>query len=91
MLMKRLSALYLLIVYISFLLAGCTININVGNPSENTANKTDGKTVSDYIFNNGSTMYESRAHIYIATTTTDSLITSSDLIVAESFVATIDL
>lgn len=90
MLMKRLSALFLLVGYISCLLAGCTININVGNPSEDTANKTDGKTVFDYIFNNGSTMYESRANTYIATTTTDSAISSSDLIVAESLVATID-
>ena len=74
MLMKRLAALFLFIVYISCLLAGCTININVGNPSEDTANKT---------------VYECRASIYIANTTAaDAAISSSDLKVEKSLVET---
>lgn len=90
MLMERLAALFLFIVYISCLLAGCTININVGNPSEDTANKTDGKTDFDYIFNNESTMYESRASIYISNTIATEVpaISSSDLKVEKSLVET---
>lgn len=90
MLKNHLLPLFLIVVCIFGLLAGCAININIGNPSEDAANKTDGKTIFDYIFKNGSIMYESRANIYIATTTTDSAISSSDLIVTESLVATID-
>lgn len=82
--MKRLSTLFLLVVYISCLLAGCTININVGNPAEDATNETAGKTLFDYIFNswNQKTMYESRASVYIATTTTDNAISSADLAMA---------
>ena len=89
-LMKRLAALFLFIVYISCLLAGCTININVGNPSEDTANKTDGKTDFDYIFNNESTMYESRASIYISNTIATEVpaISSSDLAASASLAET---
>lgn len=89
MLTKRLSELFLFVVCIFCLLSGCTININVGNPSEDTVNKIDDKTVFDYIFNNGSTMYESRSTIYIANTTaTDTAISSSDSKVAISLVET---
>ncbi len=84
----RLAAL-LLISCVVFLIAGCTININVGNPSEDAANETDGKTIFDYIFNSGSTMYESRASIYLETATAaDAAISSSDLKVAKSLLET---
>lgn len=84
MLVKRLFALFLFVVYISFLLAGCTININVGNSSEEATNRTNGKTIFDHIFNNRSTMYESRATIYISNIFAESsAISSSDLTVSK--------
>ena len=54
-------------------LAGCTINIYIGNADENTVNETNGKTIFDYIFNGKeeTTMYESRATIYITTSMND--------------------
>ena len=57
-------------------LAGCTININIGNADENTVNETNGKEET--------TMYESRATIYIFNTHEDQTgtISSSDLAVS---------
>ena len=68
MLKNRLLPLFTLVVCVFFLFAGCTININVGNPAQDAAKDTDGKTIFDYIFNNGNqtTVYESRAIIYIS-------------------------
>lgn len=89
MIKNRLLPLFLLVVCIFGLLTGCTININLGDSSEDSANGTNNKTVFDYIFNNGSTMYESRANIYITkTTSADTTISSSDLKVAKSLVET---
>ena len=73
-------------------LAGCTININIGNADENTVNETNGKTIVDYIFNGKeeTTMYESRATIYISNTVTaeSTAISSSDLTVSKSLAET---
>lgn len=90
MLIKRQFTLFILVACIFCLLAGCTININVGDPSEDTVNETDDKTIFDYTFNNGSTTYESRTTVYIADTTaaTDTAISSSDLKVTKSLVET---
>ena len=89
MLIKRQFTLFILVVCIFCLLAGCTININIGDPSEDTVNETDDKTIFDYTFNNGSTTYESRATVYIANTTAaDTAISSSDLTVTKSLVET---
>ena len=87
MLKNRLLPLFLLVVCVFGSLAGCTININMGNADENTVNETNGKTIFDYIFNGKeeTTMYESRATIYISTTfvPTNNSISSSDLTVSE--------
>ena len=73
-------------------LAGCTININIGNADENTVNETNGKTVFDYIFNGKeeTTMYESRAVIYISNAYEDQtgMISSSDLATSLKLVET---
>ena len=57
-------------------LAGCTININIGNADENTVNETNGKEET--------TMYESRATIYIFNTHENQTgtMSSSDLTVS---------
>lgn len=89
--MKRLSARFLLIVCISCLLAGCTININIGNPPKDATNEADSKTFLDNFVNSEKQkiLYESCASIYITTTTaTDATISSSDLKVAKSLVET---
>ncbi len=91
MFVKRLSALILLIVYFACFLAGCTININVGNPVEDATKETDNKTIFDHIFNSRKekTMYESRATILISNrATTDTAISSSDLVGHQRLVAT---
>ncbi len=93
MLKNRILPLCLVIVCIFGLLTGCTININVDNPSENSANPTDSKTIFDYIFNNRlfkKPMYESRAKIYIPNRATaeSSSISSSDLSAAISLAKT---
>lgn len=72
--MKRLSSLFLFIFCFSFLLAGCTININMDDPPEDTTNKA---------------IYESRASIYIVNTiAADTGISSSDLQATKSLVET---
>lgn len=85
---KRLFVLVLIIASVLLFVTGCTINI--GSSSENTANKADSKNLFDSIFNNEnlkSTMYKSCATIYISTKgTTESAISSSDLVVAKSLV-----
>ena len=73
-------------------LAGCTININIGNADENTVNETNGKTIFDYIFNGKeeTTIYESRAVIYISHPHEDQtgIISSSDLATSIKLVET---
>lgn len=89
MLTKRLSILFLLIAAcISFLFAGCTVNINVGNSSEDSTKETTGKTIFDHIFTRNE-QYKSRATIYINhTTIAGSEISSSDLTASKSLLET---
>ena len=84
---KRLLWPYLLIVCIVSLLAGCTININLDTPSKNATKETGIKAIFDYIFNGEEkpTMYESRATIYITTSTDDETAISSSDIAAKSY------
>ena len=86
---KRLSLLLLLIaICVSFLFTGCTVNINVGNPSEDTAKETAGKSFFDYIFKSNK-QYESHATIYVnRTTIAGSAISSSDLAGSASLLET---
>ncbi len=87
---KRLFVLVLIIASVFLFVTGCTINI--GSSSENTANEADSKNLFDSIFNNEnlkSTMYKSCATIYISTKgTTESAISSSDLVVSKSLADT---
>ena len=89
---KRLFVLVLIIASVFLFVTGCTININIGSSSENTANEADSKNLFDSIFNNEnlkSTMYKSCATIYISTKgTTESAISSSDLVVSKSLADT---
>ena len=91
---KSLFIQFILVICILGLFTGCTMNINVGNPTEETTKETNGKTVFDYIFNGEEKppMYESRATIYISNTvayTNDDLaISSSDLTAAKSLAET---
>lgn len=89
---KRLFTLFFLIACIFCMLAGCTININIGNSSDDIASKADDKTIFDYIFNGGNykdPMYKSRAYIYIKTANdTDTAISSSDLSVTKVLLET---
>lgn len=87
MLKKRFLTPLFLIVCISFLFAGCTININIGNPAQDSTKETTRKNLFSNIFNNQEDvlMYESRASVYITTkTATDATISSSDIKVAKS-------
>lgn len=80
MLIKRLLLCLLLIICIFSLLAGCTVNINVGNPAEKPTIEADSKNIFDNLFGHENTLYESRAIIYIGVrNTTDTAISSSDL------------
>lgn len=74
---KSLFIRFILIVCVSVLLAGCTININVGNSSDASKNGTTPNHNSDTSAN--TSLYQSRATIYISqTVTTDSTMISSD-------------
>ena len=87
MLMKRLSALFLLVVCVSCLFAGCTINVNIGNPSNDTVNETLSKHNSDTTSN--IRIYQSRATILISTVeSSDLAISSSDLSATTSLAKT---
>ncbi len=92
MLKNRLLPLFLLVVCVFSLFTGCTINIDIDSSAKDATTKTDSKTIFDYIFNGKeeTTMYESRATIYISTTaaSTDTAISSSDLTVSERLVKT---
>ena len=90
MIKTRMLPLCLVIVCIFGLLAGCTININLGDSSEKDKNKTEDKTtiIDDFFGRNKA--YESRATILISNTATakSPAISSSDLSVATSLVKT---
>lgn len=91
MLKNLLLLLFLLIICVFSLFVGCTININIGNSTEDSTKETNSKSIFDYIFNSAKEppMYESRASIYISyKTTTDTAISSSDLAVSLSLVDT---
>lgn len=69
--MKRILTLFFLVFYIAFLLSGCTININLDNPFENTAGAVGGNSIFDRILSNGifnKPMYESCAYIVVVNT-----------------------
>lgn len=85
---KSLFIRFILIVCVSVLLAGCTININVGNPSNASENETTPDHNSDISVNTST--YQSRATIYISqTVATDStMITSADLTGSSSLMET---
>ena len=78
MLKKCLLPLFLVVTFVFSLLAGCTININIGAPSANIAEET---TILESN-SNPKTMYESRATILITNNvSSDAAISSSDLMV----------
>ena len=95
MLTKHFVKPLFLIVCISVLFAGCTVNINVGKPAEDATKETDGKNIFDYIFSSEKqkTMHECRSSIYISNTAaaTDTAISSSDLTVSTELVATLTM
>ena len=78
---KHTFVLLLLVFYVSWLLSGCTININVSNPSKDATNETLSSENSD--INSNLSIYQSRATIYISNKTTTEApglsISSSDL------------
>lgn len=74
---KSLFIRFFLIVCVSVLFAGCTININVGNSSDASENGTTPDHGNDITASTST--YQSRATIYISqTVTTDSTMISSD-------------
>lgn len=83
---KSLFIRFILIICISVLLAGCTININVGNPSDASKNGTTPNHNSDTSTN--ISIYQSRATIYISNkgSAESPAISSSDLIVSKDFI-----
>jgi len=83
---KSLFIRFFLIICISVLLAGCTININVGNPSNASENETTPNHNSDTSTN--ISIYQSRATIYISNkgSAESPAISSSDLIVSKDFI-----
>ena len=89
MINTRILPLCLVIVCIFGLLAGCTININLGDSSEKDKNKTEDKSIIDYYFGRNQ-VYESRATILISNTATakSSAISSSDLTASKSLAET---
>ena len=80
----------LIVVSVFSVITGCTININFGNSSDDALSQTEGKTGFDYNVNDGRTMYESRAMIYISNSSSadSTLITSSDLTVSKQLIET---
>jgi len=80
MLKNRLFPLVLLVICMCFLFAGCTININIGNPTQDAAEDTDSKTIFDNFVNSGNqtTVYQSRATIYISSAESNS-VSATDL------------
>lgn len=87
---KCLWARLFLVVCVSCLLAGCTVNINLGDSSGSAA-ENEKTTIGDIFGNwNKKAMYESHMSIYIGNTTADDRvsISAADVIVSQELVDT---
>lgn len=84
----RILALVLFIVSALLCVTGCTININIGNLS----NDTENETISNHEVDNstGTNTYQSRATIYVSNKNAagSTAISSSDLAISKQFIET---
>jgi hypothetical protein len=73
-----------MIVFIFYLLTGCTININIGNSDKDPKKDTDGKSILAEIFKkeDQTKLYESRAIIYLTQQSCDYIYDYNSLAVA---------